>query len=56
MPLSEQLRGLIGRQTSSMNLLDAARTEGLRTLREAAIDKVLEGVTTVSEMVRVTGG
>ena len=56
MPLSEHLRGLIGRQTSSMNLFDAARTEGLRTLREAAIEKVLEGVTTVSEMVRVTGG
>jgi len=28
----------------------------MRTLREAAIEKVLQGVTTVSEMVRVTGG
>jgi len=27
----------------------------MRTLREAAIAKVFEGITTVSEMVRVTG-
>jgi general secretion pathway protein E len=55
MPMSEKLRGLIARQTSSISLLDAAREEGMRTLRDAAIEKVLEGVTTVSEMVRVTG-
>jgi len=54
MPVSERLRGLIGKQTSSVALLEAAREEGMRTLREAAIEKVLEGVTTVSEMVRVT--
>ena len=54
MPISERLRGLIAKQTSSIALLDAAREEGMRTLREAAIEKVLQGVTTVSEMVRVT--
>jgi len=27
----------------------------MRTLREAAIEKALQGVTTISEMVRVTG-
>jgi general secretion pathway protein E len=54
MPISERLRGLIAKQTSSVALLDAAREEGMRTLREAAIEKVLQGVTTVSEMVRVT--
>ena len=31
------------------------RAAGMRTLREAAIEKVFQGVTTVSEMVRVTG-
>jgi general secretion pathway protein E len=56
MPISEQIRGLIARQASSIALLDAARSEGMRTLREAAVEKVLEGVTTVSEIVRVTGG
>jgi len=55
MPMSERLRGVIAKQTSSMTLFDTAREEGMRTLREAAIEKVLQGVTTVSEMVRVTG-
>ena len=55
MPMTEKIRGLIARQITSMQLLDAARTEGMRTLREAAVEKVLQGVTTVSEMVRVTG-
>jgi general secretion pathway protein E len=54
MPMSERLRGLIGKQTNSMALLEAAREEGMRTLRETAIEKVLQGVTTVAEMVRVT--
>src|SRR2546427_4487053 len=55
MPITEKIRGLIAHQSTSMQLLDAARTEGMRTLREAAVEKVLQGVTTVSEMVRVTG-
>jgi type II secretory ATPase GspE/PulE/Tfp pilus assembly ATPase PilB-like protein len=38
-----------------MELFEAARGEGMPTLREAAAEKVLQGVTTVSEMVRVTG-
>jgi type II secretory ATPase GspE/PulE/Tfp pilus assembly ATPase PilB-like protein len=33
----------------------AGREAGMRTLREAAIEKVLQGATTVTEMVRVTG-
>ena len=55
MPVSERLRGLMARQTSSINLFEAACEEGMRTLREAAIEKVLSGVTTVSELVRVAG-
>jgi general secretion pathway protein E len=55
MPMSESIRGLIARQATSLQLLDAARAQGMRTLREAAIEKVLQGVTTVSEMVRITG-
>jgi len=55
MPISERLRGLIGRQSSAPEIVTEARAEGMRTLREAAIEKVLRGVTTVAEMVRVTG-
>jgi general secretion pathway protein E len=54
MPMTERLRGLIGQQTTSTALFAAAREEGMRTLREAAVEKVLQGVTTVAEMVRVT--
>jgi general secretion pathway protein E len=54
MPVTERLRGLIAKQASSIKLLEAAREEGMRTLREAAIEKVQQGVTTVAEMVRVT--
>ena len=55
MPVDEQLRRLVAQQASSMDLLEDARARGMRTLREAAIEKVLRGTTTVSEMVRVTG-
>jgi type IV pilus assembly protein PilB len=55
MPITETVRGLIGRQASSIELFEGARTEGMRTLREAAIEKVLNGETTVSEMMRVAG-
>jgi general secretion pathway protein E len=55
MPISERLRGLVSRQAPAPEIYDAARSEGMRTLRDAAVEKVLEGVTTVSEMVRVAG-
>jgi type II secretory ATPase GspE/PulE/Tfp pilus assembly ATPase PilB-like protein len=55
MPITEKIRGLIGHQASSIELFEGARTEGMRTLREAAIEKVLGGETTVQEMMRVAG-
>ena len=55
MPLSERLRGIIARQGSSLDLLEAAHEEGMRSLRDAAVEKVLEGKTTVAEVVRVAG-
>ena len=54
MPMSERLRGLIAKHAPSPEIVDAARREGMRNLREAAVEKVLAGVTTVSEMLRVT--
>jgi general secretion pathway protein E len=55
MPITERIRGLVARQSASPQIVEAARADGMRTLREAAIEKVLTGVTTVSEMLRVTG-
>jgi general secretion pathway protein E len=55
LPISERVRGMITAQASTSELFKAAREEGMRTLREAAAEKVFRGVTTVTEMVRVTG-
>ena len=55
LPITDTIRRLISEQADSIKLFDAGREAGMRTLREAAIEKVLNGTTTVSEMVRVTG-
>ena len=55
LPITDGIRRLISEQADSVKLFDAGREAGMRTLREAAIEKVLSGTTTVSEMVRVTG-
>ncbi len=53
--MTEKIRRLVSQQAGSLDLFRAAREEGLRTLKEAAIEKVFHGVTTTTEMVRVTG-
>jgi general secretion pathway protein E len=55
LPIGEKVRRLIASQASSIDILEEARAGGMRTLREAAIEKALEGVTTIAEVVRVTG-
>jgi general secretion pathway protein E len=55
LPMTEKMRRLVSQQAGSLELFKAAREEGLRTLKEAAIEKVFRGITTTTEMVRVTG-
>ena len=55
LPMSEKLRRLISHQGSGLDIYKTAREEGMRTLREAAIEKVFRGITTTTEMARVTG-
>jgi general secretion pathway protein E len=55
LPMSEKTRRLVSQQAGSLDIFKAAREEGLRTLKEAAIEKVFRGVTTTTEMMRVTG-
>ena len=55
LPMSEKIRRLVSQQSGSLEIFRAARDEGMRTLREAAMEKVFKGVTTTTEMVRVTG-
>jgi general secretion pathway protein E len=55
LPMTEKLRRLVTHQASSLDIFKAAREEGMRTLREAAVEKVFRGITTTTEMARVTG-
>jgi general secretion pathway protein E len=55
LPITDTVRHLVAGLADSSRLFEAGRAAGMRTLREAAIEKVFGGVTTVSEMVRVTG-
>jgi general secretion pathway protein E len=55
LPMTEKIRRLVSTQAGSLEIFKAAREEGLRTLKEAAIEKVFRGTTTVTEVVRVTG-
>jgi type IV pilus assembly protein PilB len=50
---SETIRDLVMRQASATELLAAARKEGFKTLAENALGFVLNGTTTVAEMLRV---
>jgi general secretion pathway protein E len=55
LPMTEKTRRLVSQQAGSLEIFRAAREEGLRTLKEAAIEKVFRGTTTTTEMARVTG-
>src|SRR5579884_4063140 len=52
--LSDRIRELILDKRPSSEIRQAARNEGMRTLREAALEKVREGVTTLKEVNKVT--
>jgi general secretion pathway protein E len=55
LPMTEKIRRLVAHKAGSLDIYKAARDEGLRTLKEAAIEKVFRGGTTTTEMMRVTG-
>jgi len=55
LPMTEKIRRLVTSQSGSLDIFKTAREEGMRTLREAAVEKVFRGVTTLTEMVRVAG-
>lgn len=55
MPISEAIRQLIHQNASAQDIKAMARKEGMHTLRESAIAKLQAGITTVEEVLRVTG-
>jgi general secretion pathway protein E len=52
--VGRRVRALIGEGGDASALTHAARVEGMETLREAAIRKLADGVTTFEEVVRLT--
>jgi general secretion pathway protein E len=54
MPFSESIRKMTHADIDVDALRSKAREEGMRTLRESAIEKMLKGVTTYQEVLRVT--
>jgi type IV pilus assembly protein PilB len=55
MPVTDEIRDLALHSASSDKIMDTARAEGMRTLREDAFEKVRHGVTSVDEVLRVLG-
>jgi len=54
MPVTREMRELILTNAPAAELCKIAREQGMRTLREAGLARVVEGVTTVEEVLRVT--
>jgi type IV pilus assembly protein PilB len=52
--LSDRIRGLILERRPAADIKKAAREEGMQFLREAALEKVFEGTTTLKEINKVT--
>ena len=54
MPITEELRDLVLKDAATADLRELAQKQGMRTLRQAGLQKVLEGTTTAAEVLRVT--
>jgi type IV pilus assembly protein PilB len=54
MPITETVRDMILKSTATAELRQQAQRDGMKTLRQAGLIKVLEGTTTVEEVLRVT--
>jgi type II secretion system protein E len=54
--LDDEVRHMINKRSSTLNLRQRARELGMRTLREDGIRKVLTGLTTADEVISITMG
>jgi len=55
-PLSQKVQDLIVARAGSREIRDQVEAEGFQTMREYGFRKVIEGETTIEEVVSVTGG
>jgi type IV pilus assembly protein PilB len=54
MPITDEIRQLILKDAAAADIRAAAERQGMKTLRQAGLAKVLEGTTTTQEILRVT--
>ena len=54
MPITEELRELVLKDASTAEIRECAQAQGMKTLRQAGLLKVLDGTTTAAEVLRVT--
>ncbi|MBF0472638.1 MAG: type II/IV secretion system protein [Nitrospirae bacterium] len=53
--IDDEMKELISEGASIMNMKTTAKKQGLKTIRDNALDKVLMGITDIREMIRVVG-
>ncbi len=56
MPATQEIRDLIIRNAPTVEIGETAQAQGMKTLRQNALQKVLDGMMTVEEVLRVTLG
>jgi type IV pilus assembly protein PilB len=54
MPISDEIRELVLKDASTAEIREMAQRQGMKTLRQSGLQKVLDGVTTTQEVLRVT--
>ncbi|MBM3220954.1 MAG: type IV-A pilus assembly ATPase PilB [Candidatus Rokubacteria bacterium] len=54
MPVSQELRDAILKAAPTTELREIAQAQGMKTLRQSGLSKVIDGTTTVDEVLRVT--
>jgi type IV pilus assembly protein PilB len=56
MPATQEIRDLIIRNATAAEIGEVAQAQGMKSLRQNALQKVLDGIMTVEEVLRVTLG
>jgi type IV pilus assembly protein PilB len=54
MPITEEIRDLVLNDAATSDIREMAQRQGMKSLRQSGLMKVLEGTTTVQEVLRVT--
>jgi type II secretory ATPase GspE/PulE/Tfp pilus assembly ATPase PilB-like protein len=54
MPISDEIRGQILKQLDAGSIRKQAVIEGMKTLRDSAIEKLMDGTTSLEEVIRLT--